>query len=132
MHLYGDKFKEAILEYVVAKEEAGEKVTGSTHIISLDMFRKGAKVDEIAVKRKLNPVTILGHLAKAYELGEEVDISPFAAQHEIDHILTALPHLQEPYKMKDIFEYFEEKISYDKIRFALSHYYREITFENNH
>ena len=129
MHLYGDKFKEAILEYVVAKEEAGEKITGSTHMISLNMYQKGAKVDEIAIKRKLNPVTILGHLAKAYELGEEVDISPFAAQHEIDHILTAIPHLEEPHKMKDIFDYFEEKIPYDKIKFAMAHYYREATVE---
>jgi len=129
MHLYGDKFKEAILEYVVAKEEAGEKVTGSTHMISLNMYQKGSKVDEIAVKRKLNPVTILGHIAKAYELGEEVDISLFAARHEIDHILTALPKIEEPYKMKDIFVHFEEKIPYDKIKFAMAHYYREATVE---
>ena len=53
----------------------------------------------------------------------------FVSAEEIDLIKGALPLLESPYKMKDIFDHFEEKVGYDKIRFALAHYYREAEVE---
>ena len=129
MHLYGEQFKQAIIDFLRKKEEAGEKVTGSTHILSFDMYKKGASIQEIAVKRNIKDLTVLSHLSKVYEEGEDLDISVFVQPHEIEHILKALPKLSAPYKMADIFNHFEEKVPYDKIRFALAHYYREATVE---
>ncbi len=129
MHLYGEQFKQAIIDFLRKKEEAGEKVTGSSHILSFDMYKKGASIQEIAVKRSIKDLTVLSHLSKVYEEGEDLDISVFIQPHEIEHILKALPQLQVPYKMSDIFNHFEEKVPYDKIRFALAHYYREATVE---
>jgi len=68
-------------------------------------------------------------LAKAYELGEEIDISAFVSEEEIDMVLGMLHLMDSPYKMLDVFNYFEEEMSYEKIRFALAHYYREATVE---
>ena len=129
MHLYGEQFKQAIIDFLRKKEEAGEKVTGSSHILSFDMYKKGASIQEIAAKRNIKDLTVLSHLSKVYEEGEDLDISVFIQPHEIEQILKALPQLQAPYKMSDIFNHFEEKVPYDKIRFALAHYYREATVE---
>jgi len=62
---------------------------------------------------------------KAYEQGEDLDISTFVSEEELDMILGMLHLMDTPIKMLDVFNYFEEKMSYDKIRFALANYYRE-------
>ena len=126
MHLYGDQFKQAIIDFLVKKEKAGDKVQGNSHIISFDMFKKGATIEEIANQRGIKDMTVKNHLAKCYELGEDVDISDFVSAEEIDLIIGALPQMEQPYKMADLFVHFNEKMNYDKIRFALAHYYREV------
>ena len=129
MHLYGEQFKNAIIEFLLKKEAAGEKVQGSTHIISFALYNGGKTIEEIAVQRELKDNTVSGHLAKAYEQGEDFDISSFVSEEEIDMVLGMLHLMDAPYKMLDVFKYFEEELSYEKIRFALAHYYREATVE---
>ena len=127
MHLYGEQFKTGIIEFLLKKEAAGEKVQGSSHSISYFLYKNGKTIEEISTQRELKDTTVSAHLAKAYEQGEELDISTFVSEEEIDMILGMLHLMNTPYKMLDIFNYFEEKMSYDKIRFALAHYYLEET-----
>jgi ATP-dependent DNA helicase RecQ len=127
MHLYGEQFKQGIINFLLKKEAAGEKVQGSTHILSYALYKDGKTIEEIAEQRDLKDTTISGHLAKAYEQGEDLDISTFVSEEEVDMILGMLHLMDTPYKMLDIFNYFEEKMSYEKIRFALAHYYLEET-----
>ncbi len=129
MHLYGAQFKEAIIDFLIKKDAAGEKVQGTSHIISYALFQKGKTVEQIAAQRQVKDITVQTHLAKAYEQGEDLDIAQFISEEEIDLILGMLHLMDTPIKMLDIFNYFEEKVSYDKIRFALAHYYREATVE---
>ena len=129
MHLYGEQFKNAIIEFLLKKEAAGEKVQGSSHILSYALYKDGKTIEEIATQRELKDMTVKSHLAKTYEQGEDFDISMFVSEEEIDMVLEMLHLIETPYKMLDVFKYFEEEMSYDKIRFALAHYYREATVE---
>ena len=126
-HLYGEQFKQGIIDFLLKKEAAGEKIQGSTHILSYALYKDGKTIEEISVQRELKDTTISGHLARAYEQGEDLDISTFVSEEEIDMVLGMLHLMNTPYKMLDIFNYFEEKMSYEKIRFALAHYYLEET-----
>ena len=54
----------------------GSKLTG-TVLATLQLYRAGRSVDDIAKQREVIPGTILGHLADALEAGEDVDISPW-------------------------------------------------------
>ncbi|MEM6966062.1 MAG: DNA helicase RecQ [Bacteroidota bacterium] len=126
MHLYGDQFKQAIIDFLRAKEAAGEKIQGNSHILSYDLYKKGFSVADIATQRNVKTITVMTHLAKAYEQGEDLNLAKFVAAEEIDLIIGALPRLESPYKLGDIFRHFNEKIPYDKIRFAMAHYYREV------
>jgi ATP-dependent DNA helicase RecQ len=129
MHLYGEQFKNAIIEFLLKKEAAGEKVQGSSHILSYALYKDGKTIEEIATQRELKDMTVKSHLAKTYEQGEDFDISMFVSEEEIDLVLGMLHLIETPYKMLDVFKYFEEEMSYDKIQFALAHYYREATVE---
>ncbi len=129
MHLYGEQFKQAIIDFLIAKEKSGQKVQGSSHVLSFNLYKNGTTIADIATQRNIKELTVLTHLAKCYEQGEDFDVSEFIGAEEIDLILGVLPQIEEPYKMTDIFNHFEEKVSYDKIRWALAHYYREATVE---
>ena len=44
---------------------------------------------------------------------------------EVDQVVKSLRYLQEPYKLKDVFEYLDEQVPYHKIRLALAYAKRE-------
>jgi len=56
---------------------------------SLDMFREGTPVEEIARSRKLTPGTIYGHLVAALEAGEKIDLDSIITPEEQRLILKA-------------------------------------------
>ncbi len=142
---YGDEFLKAIRNYVKdapslagsgvtsreqifrpfdeTKPKAAAKTPGSTQIVTLEMFRKGMSPEEIAEERLLSESSIYNHLAQLYEKGEDVDISTFVKPDEIVRVTEFLA-LNEAPKLKEIFDYFSEEISYPKIRFAVAHYRR--------
>ncbi len=89
---------------------------------TLELLQQGMSIHEIAEKRFLSPVTVINHLAQLLENGENIDIHQFISAKELQTITAELPNFQEPYKMKEIYEYFDESFSYDKIRLAIAHY----------
>jgi ATP-dependent DNA helicase RecQ len=88
--------------------------------ITFDMFKKGMTVEEIAENRFLSPATILAHLTQQYEQGADIDIYQFVTTDDLMAISEAFDVLPQPYKMRDIYEYFSENFSYDAIRWALA------------
>ena len=117
LHLYGNIFIQAILEFMGKKNNA---IKGNTQKLTLELFNQGLSVKEIAAKRELSPTTIEGHLATLVQSGEMIDISSLINQAEIDQIAGALKYLEEPFQLKAIFEYFDEAIPYSKIKLALA------------
>ena len=103
-----------------AKESTIEKLKIPTTQVTFDLYKNGLSVDEIAEQRFLSPLTINAHLAQAYEEGRDIDINHFVSAEDVTAISEAFDVFPEPYKLKDIFEYFSEKFTYSQIRFALA------------
>ena len=80
----------------------------------------GRTVEEIAGKRNLGISTITSHLAKLYIDGHPIDLSTYITAEEISKIAKAKIKLESPNALKPYFDFFEEQITYDKIRIGLA------------
>jgi len=118
LHLYGNYFIDAIIEHVGPAASRGKV---STYQITHDMYQRGLSVGEIAEKRQLNDGTVFSHLAILYEKGYNIDLQELVTPSEIDRVLKSLRYLQEPYKLKDIYDYLDEQVPYHRIRLALAY-----------
>jgi ATP-dependent DNA helicase RecQ len=116
---YGDAFIQVIQDFQKAKG-AKKKKEATTYKETLELYKSGLSVEEIAQKRKLGLSTIMSHLAKLYVDGAEVDLNPFISKEEVSQIAEAQIKLESPNALKPYFDYFEEKIDYGKIRLALA------------
>jgi ATP-dependent DNA helicase RecQ len=125
LQLYGDAFIGEIRRFMLEKDTEGVKVQGSTHLISWELFKKGNSLEEIARQRNISPTTVLSHLCTMYERGESVDYQSWLSEEEMDILKGALSLFSEPYVMKDIYEHFQQKYAYEKIRWAIADARRE-------
>ena len=116
---YGDVFMKAITEFQKIKKERSKKES-STYKETLALFKSGLSAEEIAIKRKLGVPTIISHLAKLYNDGHPIDLSIYISEQEISKIAEAKIKLESPNALKPYFDFFEETISYDKIRIGLT------------
>lgn len=116
---YGDVFIKAIIEFENIKKIRAKKES-STYKETLELFQSGIKVEEIAIKRKLGVATIISHLAKLYNDGHPINLREFINDQEIAKIAEAKIKLESPNALKPYFDFFEEQISYDKIRVGLT------------
>jgi len=117
---YGDEFIKAIIEFQRNKSVVKKEKKDNTYKKTLELFENGVSVQEIAEKRDLSQTTIISHLAKLYVDGYDLDLSQFVSKDEISQIAKAQIELENPNALKPYFDYFEEKMSYDKIRFGLA------------
>ena len=116
---YGDAFIKAIIDFQKSKV-VRKKKEATTYKETLELYKNGLSVEEIAQKRKLGLSTIMSHLAKLYVDGAEVDLNPFISKKEVSQIAEAQIKLESPNTLKPYFDYLEEKIDYGKIRLALA------------
>ncbi|QSW89042.1 DNA helicase RecQ [Flavobacterium endoglycinae] len=118
---YGSEFINAIVEFHRNKSVAKKEKKDSTYKKTLELFESGISIEEIAERRSLGQSTIVSHLAKLYVDGHDLDLSQFVSENEIKEIQKAQIELENPNALKPYFDYFEEKMSYDKIRFGLAY-----------
>ncbi|PKB18855.1 DNA helicase RecQ [Flavobacterium sp. 5] len=116
---YGHVFIKAIIEFQKIKKVKAKKES-STYKETLELFNIGLLVEEIAIKRKLGVTTIFSHLAKLYSDGHPINLSVYISDQEISKIAQAKIRLENPPALKSYFDFFEETISYDKIRIGLT------------
>ncbi|MFV8369453.1 DNA helicase RecQ [Flavobacterium sp. LB2R40] len=119
MEKYGTVFIKAIIDFNTSKV-VRKKKEATTYKETLELYKNGLSVDEIAQKRKLGLSTIMSHLAKLYVDGAEIDLNSFVSKEEVVQIAEAQVKLESPNTLKPYFDYFEEKIDYVKIRLALA------------
>ncbi|WP_299319358.1 DNA helicase RecQ [uncultured Maribacter sp.] len=103
----------------ITKNAPAKKSKKATHDQTFELFSKGSTVSEIATSRNLSENTIYGHLMKKHAEGEDLDLNQFVDTKEIAEIEKAKSELTEATGLKDYFEFFEEKMPYWKIKFAL-------------
>ena len=111
-----------ILEPVKKKKENKEKEKKEkTWVITYKMYKEGKTVMQIAQERSLTETTILGHLARYVESGD-IDVHKLVSNDVIEKVSAYMNSRNGgAVAIKEVFEYFNETISYGDIRLVLSH-----------
>lgn len=91
-----------------------------SHEYSYRLFTEEHKsVAEIAVKRGLTENTVMGHLLKMHKAGNSIDLTKFITDAERKQIEKAQNDLDNPETLRPYFDYFNENMSYWKIKLGL-------------
>lgn len=114
---YGTDFIDLILDFVSQK---GNTPQGSTYLVTLEMFKSGLSVADIAAKRQFSEETVYNHLAHLLEKGTAVNIDTIVTKAERKEILKAARYLEQPVKLKALYELFDESIPYYKLKLVMA------------
>ncbi|UTA66290.1 DNA helicase RecQ [Emticicia sp. 21SJ11W-3] len=121
---YGEAFINEILDFAREHSEQGKTilVKGFTFAATLDMYQKGMSVEEIAQERKLNQATILSHLVKLHEEGNDINLHDLLPAYEYNQIIAAAMRLniKKTDPLKPLFEDLEGLYDYGKLRIAFA------------
>jgi len=122
---YGSVFIDAITAFIQEQDRTGKNIQGTTQDVTYAYYRQGMPVGLIAKERNLKPVTIYGHLADLYEKGYDINIRDFIDKGDLEKICESLKTKGVPQKLKPLFERFNGKFDYDKLRLAVAYYRKE-------
>ncbi len=132
---YGEVFVKHIREYaerhdLVEKEKPLERRRsrsvrrlGSTYSKTLELFRQGLSIDEIATQRGLNPGTIVGHLERLAAHGEDISVGHLLDPERFSDIKEEIERSETP-RLAAILDALGDDYSYDEIRLARLHLQR--------
>ncbi len=118
---FGEPLLELIRDFIIRHQQEGVKFTGVSQAISLQYFKQGTGVREIATMRHLQEDTIHGHLAFLYENGESISIHRFVKPEEILLISEAIAKANDPHSAKEVLELLGGRYPYSKVRWAMAH-----------
>jgi ATP-dependent DNA helicase RecQ len=90
-------------------------IVNSTAHVTLELWRSGKSIEQIAAERALSASTIENHLAQAIANGESIDPRTFYTAAEEAEIRAALDGYTDE-SLKPVFEHLEGRISYGKLR----------------
>lgn len=105
------------------RDDTGKKLNTSEY--SYWLYNQGDTVEQIAEKRKLNPVTIEGHLAR-YVASGDIDVHEFVDGDTLQKVEAYCMEHPEEKALKPIFEHFDAKIPYNVLRMAIAAIRKEI------
>ena len=93
------------------------KANGSspTRQLTLELYKQGRSIKEIAEERNLNPRTIINHLAELIEAGETVDVEPLIQPGHYQIIVDALQQVGSEL-LKPVKEFLGDEYSYEEIQ----------------
>ncbi len=105
------------------RDDTGKKLNTSEY--SYWLYNQGNTIEQIAEKRKLNPVTIEGHLAR-YVASGDIDVHEFVDGDTLKKVEAYCMEHPEEKALKPIFEHFDAKIPYGVLRMAIAAIRKEI------
>lgn len=120
MQNYGYQFIKEIIAFSKEKRERGAASKSDTYKQTLQLYKAGHSLEEIAQQRNLSSTTIFSHLAKLYKDGEAVDLKSFISPSDLEAVRQAQRELSHPTALRPYFEHFQEAMEYQTIRIALS------------
>lgn len=120
MQNYGYRFIREIINFSKQSQKKKKKKKGNTYKETLELLQDGLSVEEISARRRLATTTVFSHLAKLYEMGENVDLQQYVPKGELEAVRKAKEELGDTKALKPYFEHFQEAIDYGTIRLALS------------
>ncbi len=121
---YGQAFVDAIRGFMT-EQNIIKKPKGMTYVETLDLFRQGLTLDEIAQKREMALSTISGHLAKLYEKGEDIDLNQFLLPDDLMVAKQGWRASGYSELMSKIKEQVGDSIDYARLHFAMAILRRE-------
>ena len=87
----------------------------STKQMTLDLYKEGRSIEEIASERNLKPTTIVDHLAELLEEGEDINVEPLIQPDHYDKIINALHQVGDE-RLKPVKEFLGDDYSYEEIK----------------
>lgn len=121
---FGEKFINEILDFVRENSEGGKTriAKGFTYTETLDLYQKGLSVEDIAMRRNLSTVTVISHLVKLHEEGNDINLRDLIPSYEYNQIIAAAMRLnmQKGDALKPLFEDLEGLYDYGKLRIAIA------------
>lgn len=120
MQDYGHDFIKEIRNFSSEKTKKKSSKKTDTHKETLEAYKSGLSIEEIAAKRKLAESTIYAHIMRLYENGEDIDLKQFIDKEDLEAIKKAKVALNTPEGLKPYFEHFEEAINYNTIKIGLT------------
>ena len=105
------------------KKPIAKPTASATQKATLEMFREGIGVPEIAVLRGLSTATIDKHLAYFVTSGE-LDIYKLVSKHKLETILSTIKNTGQTFALKPLKDLLGDKYSYTEIKMGLEYYKR--------
>jgi ATP-dependent DNA helicase RecQ len=90
-----------------------------TQLNTLELYRQGFTVEEIAEKRNVRVTTIVNHLCELIEINQPVDITQMVSPERQLHILEAIKAVGADV-LKPIYTHLGEQVSYEEIKLVRS------------
>ena len=92
-----------------------DNVPSLTQIKTLELYKKGLSIDAIANERGVRSSRVVSHLAELIEKGQPVDIDRLVKPAIQKELIAVIEEVGDE-KLKPIYEYLQERYSYDDIR----------------
>ena len=118
---YGQIFLREIQKYLAANKTPGVRLTqGLTYAETLLLYEKNLDIEAMAAERNLSPITIVAHLFKLRDSGENIDIQKFISPLSLKKFDAAVqkvaPSAEGEVKIQDIAEELGESLPPWEIR----------------
>ncbi|MDR3236704.1 MAG: HRDC domain-containing protein [Prevotellaceae bacterium] len=95
---------------------------GDTRLVSLNLFKAGKTIAEIAAERQLSTNTIEGHLASYVSQGN-LDAKLLIAQDKLDTIVRYFRETDNRYSLSEAKNTLGDDVSYSELRIGLAHFW---------
>ena len=105
------------------KKTPAKPTASATQKATLEMFREGIGVPEIAVLRGFTTATIDNHLAFFVASGE-LDINKLVSKHKLETIVSTIKSTGQTFALKPLKDLLGDKYSYTEIKMGLEYYKR--------
>ena len=111
-------------EYPPSKDDKPKKEKRSTYDITLQLWKEGKTVTEIAKERTLSQATIYSHIAKCIEQ-DKIAITEVLPEETINELNTIFKENEELSTLKSLYEKTEERYSWDELRLFRAYLLKE-------
>ena len=111
-------------EYPLSKDDKPKKEKRSTYDITLQLWKEGKTVPEIAKERTLSQATIYSHIAKCIEQ-DKIAITEVLSEETINELNTIFKENEELTTLKSLYEKTEERYSWDELRLFRAYLLKE-------
>ena len=111
-------------EYTLSKDDKPKKEKHSTYDITLQLWKEGKTVAEIAKERTLSQATIYSHITKCIEQ-DKIAITEVLPEETINELNTIFKENEELTTLKSLYEKTEERYSWDELRLFRAYLLKE-------